>query len=190
VLSFLTSLMLIGPLLAIGAYTTSWQLGKGYPVSIREGLALIRSRANGLSLFTAMLLVILMAWIRLSSLLFAIKFQLAEPNWAVFTDSLLGSAEGILLLGYFILIGFVLAAGVFVLSATAIPMIIDRNTDAFRAVRCSYRAVMANKKAMAFWAFMIVVLCGIGITTGFILMTVIFPVLGYATWHSYKDLID
>jgi len=35
-----------------------------------------------------------------------------------------------------------------------------------------------------------VVLCGIGITTGFILMPVIFPVLGYATWRSYKDLLE
>ncbi len=190
VLSFLTGLMLVGPVLAVGAYTACWQIEHGYVVSIREGLALVGSRATNLSLFAAMLLVVLMAWIRLSSLLFVIEFQLLEPSWSVFSDSLLGSAEGILLLGFFILIGFVLAAGVFVLSATAIPMIIDRNTDPFRAVRYSYRAVMANKKAMAFWAFMVVVLCGIGITTGFILMTAIFPVLGYATWHSYKDLLD
>jgi uncharacterized membrane protein len=189
ILSFLTGLMLIGPLLAVGAYTAARQLGHGDSVSIREGLALIRSRATSLSLFAAILLVVLMAWIRLSSLLFAIEFQLAEPSWSAFGASLFSSVEGMMMFGFFVLIGFVLAASVFILSATTIPMIIDRNTDAFEAVHCSYRAVMANKKAMTFWAFMVAVLCGVGITTGFILMPVIFPVLGYATWHSYKDLL-
>ena len=64
VLSFLTGLMLVGPLLAVGAFTASWQMDRGYSVSIREGLALVRSRATNLSLFAAMLLVVLMAWIR------------------------------------------------------------------------------------------------------------------------------
>ncbi|MEH6470954.1 MAG: DUF2189 domain-containing protein [Halopseudomonas sp.] len=189
VLSFLTGLMLIGPLLAVGAYTAAWQLKHGYSVSIREGIAMIRSRATNLGIFTAVMLVVLMAWIRLSSLLFAIQFQLLEPSWSAFGQKLLSSTEGWLILGFFIVAGFFLAAAVFILSATSIPMIIDRNTSAVDAVQASYHAVMANKKAMSFWAFMIVVLCGIGITTGFVLMTVIFPVLGYATWHSYQDLL-
>lgn len=191
VLSFLTGLMLIGPFLAVGAYTASWQLHHGHPVSISEGFSLLKARATNLSFFAAMLLVVLMAWIRISSLVFAVQFQFAEPTaWSTLGRTLFGTTEGAMMLGFFILIGFVLAAAVFVLSAVTVPMIIDRDTNAFVAVRYSFQAVMANKKAMAFWAFMIVVLCGVSITTGFILMTVIFPVLGYATWHSYKDLVS
>ena len=190
VLSFLTGLMLVGPILAVGAYTAARQLGRGETVSIAAGWRLVRSRATNLGLFAAVLVVVLMTWIRLSSLLFAINFQLIDPSWGAFGSALLSSADGLLVLGTFILIGFLLAAAVFILSATTIPTIIDRNTDAFRAVRASCRAVMANKAAMAFWAFMVVVLCGIGITTGFLLMVVIFPVLGYATWHSYQDLLQ
>jgi uncharacterized membrane protein len=190
VVAFITGLMLVGPLLAVGAYSAARQLQQGQPVSIAEGLRLVKSRISNLSLFGAILLVVMIAWVRLASLLFAIEFQLVEPSWSAFGDALLSSVDGLMVLGFFVLMGFVLAAAVFIVSATSIPMILDRDTNVMRAVQYSYQAVMANKGAMAFWAFMIVVLCGIGIASGFILMALVFPVLGYATWHSYQDLIE
>ena len=39
---------------------------------------------------------------------------------------------------------------------------------------------------MAVWAISIVTLTAVGIATAF---AVIFPVLGYATWHSYRALV-
>lgn len=190
VVAFITGLLLVGPLLAVGAYSAARQLQYGHPVSIREGIRLVKSRITNLSLFGAVLLVVMIAWVRLASLMFAIQFQLVEPSWSAFGDALLHSTEGLIVLGFFVLVGFLLAAAVFVVSATSVPMIVDRDTNVMRAVQYSYKAVMANKPAMAFWAFMIVVLCGIGICTGFVLMAVVFPVLGYATWHSYQDLIN
>jgi uncharacterized membrane protein len=41
---------------------------------------------------------------------------------------------------------------------------------------------------MALWAGLIATLTVLGIATSFVAMLVIFPVLGYATWHSYKRL--
>lgn len=190
VVAFISGLMLIGPLLAIGAYSASRQMQNGQPVSIIEGIKLTMRRISNLSLFGAVLLVVMIAWIRVSSLLFAIQFQFVDPSWSAFGDALLRSADGLIVLGFFVVIGFALAAAIFFVSATSVPMIVDRDTNVMRAVQYSYKAVMANKKAMAFWAFMIVVLSAIGIVSGFILMTVVFPVLGYATWHSYQDLID
>jgi uncharacterized membrane protein len=42
---------------------------------------------------------------------------------------------------------------------------------------------------MLIWAALIVALTAIGIATLFVGMLVIFPVLGYATWHSYRSLV-
>ena len=51
------------------------------------------------------------------------------------------------------------------------------------------RAVVRNPGAMAVWAAAIVALTAIGIATAFVGLALIFPVLGYATWHSYRSLI-
>ncbi len=42
---------------------------------------------------------------------------------------------------------------------------------------------------MAVWAMSIVALTAVGIATAFVGFAVIFPVLGYATWHSYRALV-
>ena len=92
-------------------------------------------------------------------------------------------------LGDFFGIGFVLASAVFVISAVAIPLILDRDADFITAMQESYRAVVRNPGAMAVWAAAIVALTAIGIATAFVGLALIFPVLGYATWHSYRSLI-
>jgi len=57
-------------------------------------------------------------------------------------------------------------------------------------VTTSYRAVKENLPAMALWAALIVGLTLFGILTWFIAMVFLFPLLGYATWHSYRDLVE
>ena len=45
-----------------------------------------------------------------------------------------------------------------------------------------------NIPAMLVWAGLIVVLTAIGFATLLFGMIVIFPILGHATWHAYRDL--
>ena len=92
-------------------------------------------------------------------------------------------------LPFFVGIGFLLAAVVFVISAVAIPLILDKDADFVTAMQTSYRAVTCNPRAMAVWAMSIVTLTAVGIATAFVGFAVIFPVLGYATWHSYRALV-
>ncbi|WP_295399849.1 hypothetical protein [uncultured Thiocystis sp.] len=42
---------------------------------------------------------------------------------------------------------------------------------------------------MLLWAALIVLLGGIGLLTLFVGMILLFPVLGYATWHSDRRLV-
>lgn len=128
------------------------------------------------------------AWIRLSSLLFAVKFSVMQPTIESYTN-MLTSPDGWIVMVFFIEIGFVLAAAVFAVSAIAMPYISDRYVDFMRAMSLSYNAVTNNLVSMSAWAQTIVVLTALGIATAFIAFLVIFPVLGYATWHSYRDLV-
>jgi uncharacterized membrane protein len=42
---------------------------------------------------------------------------------------------------------------------------------------------------MALWAALIVALTALGVMTLFIGLAIVFPILGYATWHSYRALV-
>ena len=82
-----------------------------------------------------------------------------------------------------------LAIVVFSLSAIAIPMVLDRDTDTITAAMTSLRAVQTNFDTMMLWALLIVVLVGIGFATMMIGMAVLLPLVGHATWHAYRDVV-
>ena len=186
--AFLTGLVLIGPVLAAGLYVAARQLASGEPASIFAALSLLRTRGANLALF-GVFLALIMAWVRLSALLFALKFN----SLTITLDGYLGVLSGTgdpVALAYFLLIGSALAVTVFVTSAVAIPMIVDRNCGPITAIQTSARAVAHNWTAMLVWAFSIVVLTVVGSLTLFLGMLVLFPILGYATWHSYRSLVE
>lgn len=188
-LGFLTSIVVVGPFLAAGLYVASRDLQFGTKPSILRSLQLLNQRKTYLTLFSLMLALVMAAWIRFSALIFALKFTTLSPSIEAYT-SLLTSTDGWIVLTFFFGIGLLLAIVVFTISAVAIPHILDKDVDFITAIQTSYQAVMHNPVAMAVWAAIIVILTTIGILTAFIGMLIIFPVLGYATWHSYRDLVN
>jgi uncharacterized membrane protein len=83
----------------------------------------------------------------------------------------------------------VLAVIVFAVSVVSVPLIIDRHATASDAIRASLRATVRNLPAMLVWAALIVVLTALGFATLLAGMIIVAPLLGYATWHAYRDLI-
>ena len=185
---YLTGLVVVGPFLASGLYAASRDIERGSAPSISASLQLLMQRKTHLALFSLLLALVMAAWIRFSALLFALKFNTLTPTVETYTQMLTNS-EGWIALSYFVGIGFVLATVVFVISAVAIPLILDKDADFITAIQKSYRAVVSNPVAMLVWALLIVTLTVVGIATVFVGLAVIFPVLGYATWHSYRALV-
>lgn len=188
-LAFLTGLLLLGPYLATGLYIAARQMEAGEPTSIHEAWRTLMARKTNLALFALFLGLVMAAWVRLSALLFAIKFDLFSPSIEGYLGILSGQGDP-WVLAYFVGIGFILAATVFITSAVAVPMIVDRDAGPFAAIATSARAVTQNWPAMLIWAGLIVTLSAVGIATFFAGLVVLFPVLGYATWHSYRAMVD
>jgi uncharacterized membrane protein len=186
--AYLTGLVVIGPFMAAGLYTASRDMDAGATPSIGNSVRLLMQRSTYLGLFSLMLALVMAAWLRVSALVFAFKFNTLSPSIEAYT-SLLSSADGWITLSYLFGMGFVLVTAVFIVSAVAIPMILDKDADFITAMGTSYRAVVSNPGPMAVWALIIVTGTAIGIATAFIGLAVIFPVLGYATWHSYRALV-
>jgi uncharacterized membrane protein len=43
---------------------------------------------------------------------------------------------------------------------------------------------------MALWAVVIVALTALGASPGFLGLVLALPLLGHATWHAYRDLVE
>ncbi|ABM36370.1 DUF2189 domain-containing protein [Polaromonas naphthalenivorans] len=85
--------------------------------------------------------------------------------------------------------GGLLAAPIFASSVIAMPLLLDRRVDVLQAVLTSWQAVLTNPVPLALWAALIMglTLLGLGTLLGLI---VLLPLLGHASWHAYRDLVD
>ena len=187
-LAYLTGLVVVGPFVAAGLYAASKDIERGTRPSIAGTLRVLIRRRTYLALFALMLSLVMAAWIRFSALLFAVTTSTLNPTASPHIN-LLSSPDGWVTLAFFIGTGLLLVTVVFVFSAVAIPYILDKDVDFITAISTSYQTVTANPTAMFVWAGAIVVLTAFGIATAFVGLAVIFPVLGYATWHSYRELV-
>lgn len=184
-MAYITGLAFVGPFIASGLYAASRDMERGVRPSVMGSFRLIGKHKTYLGLFALMLTLVMAAWVRFSALMFAIAYNGLTPNADFMSSSWVGS-EGMIAFSFFAVICVLLAGIVFSIGAFAIPRILDRDADFISAMGYSYRRVASNLPAMAVWAGIIVTLTAVGIATAFIGLVVIFPILGFATWHSYQ----
>lgn len=87
-------------------------------------------------------------------------------------------------------LGSLLAAPMFASSAVAIPLLLDRRVTLMQAVLTSWRTVLANPLPMAFWAALIMGFTLLGLASALLGLIAVVPMLGHASWHAYRDLVD
>jgi len=178
-IAMLSAFIFIAPVLCIGLYSIARQL-KRYPTadlrkSFRHGF---RPYAD-LSIFIIVLIVISLLWARAASMIH-VFFPVSAEN---------STEEIMLFFGIGSVIGSMFALLVFSVSAFSLPMIMDKKVDMITCCVSSFNAVLRNKRTMLVWATLIVTLTGIGILTLFWGFLIVIPLLGYATWHSYRETL-
>jgi uncharacterized membrane protein len=87
-------------------------------------------------------------------------------------------------------LGGVLAAPIFASTVIAIPLLLDRRLSLLQAVLTSWRVVLANPLPMAFWAALIMGFTLLGLGSALLGLIAVIPMLGHASWHAYRDLVD
>jgi uncharacterized membrane protein len=178
--SLMSGFVFIAPVLAIGLYSVSCQLERGLKPRIGYCLMEGRRHLGNEMVYSMILLVIFMVWARAGSAVHIFFPMEADPEFAQLAIFLaVGSA-----------IGLVFSLLVFSASAFSLPMMLDRKVDTVTAVLTSVHAVMKNKGAMVVWVSIIVASVAIGFATAFLGLAVLMPVIGYATWHGYRDTIQ
>jgi uncharacterized membrane protein len=184
----ITGYLLVGPVMTTGLCELARRREAREPLGFDESLQGLTRNPDGLLHFGGILGLIALLWFILSAILLESVLSASVPSLAV---ALWGGASmptPSQVLGY-VLCGGVLAAIVFGVSVVSVPLMIDRHARASDAMRASLRVTFANFPAMALWAGIIVGLTAIGFLTLLVGMVVVAPLLGYATWHAYRDLI-
>src|SRR4051794_10630712 len=183
---------LIGPLAALGLYEMSRRREHGLDVSWKHALDVGRSPSLGAILALGLLLVaIFLTWIAVAQAIYVATFgYVPAASMPDFARQVLTTPEGWTLAFVGNLVGFLFAVLVLTLTVVSFPLLLDRDVGVAVAILTSVRAVLANPVTMAFWGLIVAALLLIGSLPAFFGLAVVVPILGHATWHLYRKVVE
>lgn len=181
--------VMLGPILVVGLYDVSRRLEKNQEPRLNDVFNSFGDSAGQLAAMGVALLIAYLVWVEVALFLFMLFFSLTPPPLDRFLEDVVFSMNGAPLLIVGSLVGAVFGSVVFSISAISVPLIYDRPIDVITAISSSLLAVRQNWRLMFGWAAMIVLVIACGLLTFLVGLAVALPVLAYATWHAYRDLV-
>ena len=192
VFPILAGYTLIGPLVAIGMYELSRRREQGLDISRGHAFDVLRFPSfRSIATLGVVLMVIYFAWLFTAQAIYELYLGSAVPaSIEEFARQVLTTPSGWALIIVGCGAGFLFAVVVFTLSVVSFPLLLDRDIGVMTAVVTSVRAVFANPLTMAMWGLIVAGALLIGTLPFFVGLAVVLPVLGHATWHLYRKVVE
>lgn len=192
--------LLVGPMLATGLYALSRGLERGEKAGLAIVLETWLNWKNGrvqpwgeaqwrLVQFGVLLALAGSAWVLISAGLITWLAPQPITSPLVFIEQVVLAREG-WLFEVWLALGGALVAPIFASTVITIPFLLDRQVSLGQAVMASWQVIFANPVPMALWGALIMALTFVGFATALIGLVLLVPLLGHASWHAYRDLLD
>ena len=183
------SFFLIAPILAVGLYDNSRRLENNEPTGLVHAITTWRRNSFNLTVMGLILMMVLIIWMMVANLVFAVFFNGVSLTLDDLIPTLFLSGDSPAFLAVGMISGGIIALIVYSITVISIPMLIDSKANVLQAIATSVNAVIRNPRPLLLWASLIVMFVGIGLVTFYVAFLVCMPVIGYASWHAYRDLV-
>jgi len=183
---------LVGPIVAIGFFQISRRRETGQDLKWSAAFEFIHTSAFAPVLALSIVMTVLyIGWLFTAELIYFSLFEDSPPaSLRDFIGQLFTTRHGGALIAYGNFVGFLFAIAALSLSVVAFPLVLDKPVTSLTAMSVSIRAVTSNMLVMVVWGILVTALLLVGALFFLIGLAVTLPVLGHATWHLYRKLVE